>query len=157
MSLDAVASGSADGSIILHTLSDGAYERTVWHPQRHAVDLLAVSELFGHLIFYSNADCRLHTCTINGVPLHTADTGNPLHVMVLTTDSRFLVTGGAYRTSDDQPLVVWGAHDLRVVRRYIGAHCGVRSIALHPENQVMVTGLEDGSLMFFGVNLRSEA
>lgn len=31
------------GSVILHSAGEGVYERTIWHPERHPVDLLALT------------------------------------------------------------------------------------------------------------------
>ena len=52
--LDLVASGSKDGSVLLHSISNGAYERCLWHPDRHPVDLVAVAAASGTLVFCSN-------------------------------------------------------------------------------------------------------
>lgn len=153
LQLDVVASGSVDGSVILHSPGEGTYERTLWHPGRLPVDLVAVTEQYGDVIFFSNTDRRLHSFTINGLPLHSISAPTGLNALLVTPDSRFLVTGGEYRTSADHSLVVRSLPSLEVVHSYTGPHCGVCSVALHPDTQLLVTGLEDGSVMFFGIHL----
>ncbi len=52
LELDIAVSGSKDGSCIIHTLRRGKYVRSIFHPKRHEIKLLAVSSQ-GHIVMYS--------------------------------------------------------------------------------------------------------
>jgi WD40 repeat protein len=50
--LDVCVSGSNDGSCIIHNLRQGTYLRTIFHPQKHPISIVAISPN-GNIIFYS--------------------------------------------------------------------------------------------------------
>ena len=59
-----VLSGSRDGSAIVYSLRSGHYVRTLPHPTRAAIDLLALSHV-GDVVLYSLSDRILHSTGIN--------------------------------------------------------------------------------------------
>lgn len=50
--LDVCVSGSNDGSCIIHTLRNGKYIRSIYHPKHCPITLVAISPM-GHIVFYS--------------------------------------------------------------------------------------------------------
>eukprot|EP01006_Ploeotia_vitrea_P033339 TRINITY_DN65457_c0_g1_i3.p3 TRINITY_DN65457_c0_g1~~TRINITY_DN65457_c0_g1_i3.p3 ORF type:complete len:116 (-),score=18.42 TRINITY_DN65457_c0_g1_i3:60-407(-) len=100
---------------------------------------------------HTNGDQVLHLHNINGLHICSMDVMNNLNTLLITRDSRFLLTGGSYRTANDNALVVRTMHDLAELRRFTGVHCGVRAISLHRDNQLMAAAMEDGSVLFYGL------
>ena len=90
---DMCLSGSKDGTCILHNLRQGNYVRSIAHPRRCAVDLVAMSEL-GHVVMYSKDDLFLYMYNINGKPLCEVDAHEKICHMYVSSDSQYLVTGG---------------------------------------------------------------
>jgi hypothetical protein len=52
LGLDVCVSGSNDGSCIVNNFRPGTYLRSIYHPKRHPIHLIAVSSI-GHIVFYS--------------------------------------------------------------------------------------------------------
>ncbi len=57
--LDVCVSGSKDGTVIVHTLINGRYVRTIDHPDKHPIHKLVLSNQ-GLIVVYSDQDKVLH-------------------------------------------------------------------------------------------------
>jgi len=147
------ASGSTDGTVILHDLSRGRYLRTIRPPRdsslgrpltKCAVELLAVSSL-GHIVLY--CDGHLHVCTLNGHFL-ASDYGHerPLTLLV-TRDGTTLLSGGRA-----QQVVVRSMHNLArlhtIPSEVPAAGPVIHCLALsYPDEENIFVGLESGQLV----------
>lgn len=142
--LEIVVSGSKDASIILHTLRNGRYLRSLAHPSRGSIDRLVLSRN-GLLVFYSHDDLMLHVVSLNGTWLGHAEANGRLSCMAISGSGDFLVTGG-----ERGSIVVRWVHNLEVVRRYEGTGVAITSLHVTPEDCFLV-GLQDGSLLIYSV------
>jgi neurobeachin-like protein 1/2 len=113
--LDVVVSGSNDGTIILHTLREGSYIRTILvgtpaasMPTPTSSDFPAnqPSPVFrsrvhwvcvtneGYIVVYLNEEHLLYSYTINGRLLATKDVQERLYAFAPSEDGQVLITGG---------------------------------------------------------------
>jgi WD40 repeat protein len=107
--LDLVASGSDDGTIILHTLREGKYIRSITSrtdvklkpPDAAEAASLARPRIHwvgvgrnGWLCSYSHDDTSLCTHTINGRLLARRDANERLFALAFSEDGNVLLTGG---------------------------------------------------------------
>ncbi len=104
---DILVSGSIDGTLMIHTLRDGVYIRSIllgYHstssmpsitgPQVRRVTMLAISKE-GYIVAYSNDGLNLLcTYTINGRLVKMIDAGERLFAMCLSEDGNVVLTGG---------------------------------------------------------------
>jgi WD40 repeat protein len=115
LELDVVVSGSNDGTIILHTLREGSYVRTILvgtpyrnlsdsalpdtqsHPSssvlRSRIHWVCVTNE-GYIVVYLNEEHLLYSYTINGRLLATKDTKERLYAFLPSEDGQVLITGG---------------------------------------------------------------
>lgn len=105
--LDILVSGSIDGTLIIHTLREGVYVRSIllgYHsvssappiigPQVRRVTMLAISKE-GYILAYSNDGINLLcTYTINGRLVKMIDVGERLFAMCMSEDGNVVLTGG---------------------------------------------------------------
>lgn len=153
--LDMVVSGSKDRTVIVHTLRQGRYVRTIRHPNKGRIDLVAIDD-DGHIIMYSKDDLTLHAFTVNGTHLASVDTNERLHCM--RVDGTFLVTGGEKRV-----VCVRRVFNLEVVERFdlksemaamSMAPSSIRALFVTKEHpKLLLVGLADGSLVFFAAEM----
>jgi WD40 repeat protein len=89
--LDIVVSGSFGGAICVHTLRRGEFIRSVIPSpnQRASIDKIAVDN-HGRMVMHEAE--KLHTYTINGAKICSADVGERIHDMKITGE--VLITGG---------------------------------------------------------------
>jgi hypothetical protein len=138
--LDLCVSGSKDGTCMLHTVRQGGYVRSIYHPNGLAVTLLALAS-DGRIVTYSAGDLVIRMYTVNGRPLATAVAVERLGDMRVTADAQYLVSGGVQGA-----IVVRRMADLSFVYRY-RANSTVHCMTLAtPERQLLV-GLGDGKLL----------
>ena len=115
--LDVCVSGSNDGSCIIHTLCNGKYIRSIYHPKNNPISLVAISTL-GHIVFYSKVplfstyfcflrsffikfcsatkkeDLMIFVYTINGKLLAQIDAPERIEQIFIPKSSKFIVTSG---------------------------------------------------------------
>eukprot|EP00897_Mesotaenium_endlicherianum_P007795 jgi/Mesen1/7043/ME000369S06370 len=142
--LDVVVSGSQDATCIVHTLHAGRYLRTLRHPGGGAVHRLAVTK-HALVVLYSHSDVMLHTLTLGGRRLASAEANGRLSSVCVSHCGEFVVTGG-----DTGQVVVRWAHSLEVVRRYDGVGVPVTSMAVTPED-CFIVGLRDGTILVYSI------
>jgi WD40 repeat protein len=114
LELDVVVSGSNDGTIILHTLREGSYVRTILvgspnyrilssssDPSPSASSSVLRSRIHwvcvtneGYIVVYLNEEHLLHSYTINGRLLATKDIKERLYAFMPSEDGQVLITGG---------------------------------------------------------------
>jgi len=138
--LDLCVSGSADGSVIFNTLRRGNYVRSVYHPQRLPITLLALASDGSH-VSYSSHDLMLRVYSVNGRLLCEATAAEQLSDIRISADATMLVTG-----SVPGKIVVRRMHDLSVVHRFPIDAAVECVVLIEPDNYVMV-GLRDGKLL----------
>lgn len=115
--LDVVASGSNDGTVILHTLREGSYLRTILvgtsprnlsdgsiHFDSHSMGTSSTrfrSRIHwvcitneGYLVIYLDEERLLYSYTINGRLLASKDVQERLYAFIPSEDGQVLVTGG---------------------------------------------------------------
>jgi len=157
--LDTIASGSADGSVIVYTLRSGQYIRSIEHPARHAVDLVSLNAR-GCIVLYSLRDQSLHACSINHhrnqPPLASALAGERLNAIVFNGAGDVLLTAG-----DGGLVTVRSPLDLSVIQRLgpgpalPGAAearlSPLRSLGLAHDEQFVLAGTQQGTLLVWGL------
>ena len=168
---DTVASGSRDGTIILHTLRTGRYTRTItpnppptvgptsaYHVP--AIRFLSLSRQ-GTLVAYSYSvhSSTLYTFTINGRPMHAMQLTHRLYTLLLSANGQYLVVGGdgpavsVHRMADLQcvqqlPVAVVGGESVE------GGVAGVtvRCLCLTPNEQHLLAGTSTGELLIYALD-----
>ena len=168
---DIVASGSRDGTIILHTLRTGRYTRTIApnppptigpasvHPVP-AIRFLSLNRQ-GTLVAYSYSShsSTLYTFTINGRPMHTMQLSHRLYTQLLSANGQYLVVGG-----DGPAISVHRMADLQCVQQLPvavasgeaaeGGVAGVtvRCLCLTPNEQHLLAGTSTGELLIYALD-----
>lgn len=151
--LDVVVSGSEAGLICIHTARLGDFIRSfrplpVTESEGQppiAVEKLAVHSS-GNIVAHMN-DGGLHTYTVNGVLLCSADAGDKLNDMKICSSGEILVTGGlrglvVIRTIWD--LSICAALDLS---RHGPVRCiSITPAELNPAPQYFFIGSDDGMI-----------
>ena len=153
--LDLVASGGADGAVLLHTLRAGRHLRTIVPPRSNGsnaprrgtpswVCLVEANASTARVLVYCSDQLSLSSHGVNAAsnapPLATANAAERLHALVVTRDGRFLVSGG-----EKGAAVVRCVHDLSVWARYDGPGPAITSLRVTPE-ECLVAGMADGRL-----------
>jgi len=137
--LNSVISGSL-GLCIIHTLSTGEYVRHI-RLNEDSIDLLTIDPMSGHFILFSKTSSSLSLYTINGRLLIRKDTNERLHIMLLSHDGNYIITGG-----NKNRMVVRSLHQLDIVNKKITG--SISSMALFGD-RFMAIGLEkDFSFIF---------
>jgi WD40 repeat protein len=93
--LDLCLSASKDATIIVHTLSDGQFVRSIYHPRQLEINLVYFSNN-GYLVYYSAQDRSLYSCNLNGTFVTSAEVGDSVTRCVISPDDKFLITAGNY-------------------------------------------------------------
>jgi WD40 repeat protein len=160
--LDLVASGGADGAVLLHTLREGRHLRTVRAPRKklqgdagagaaddHAgtpgwLRLVEATTSTARLLVYCADTLLISSHGINApcsaAPLATASASERLHAFAVTSDARFLLTGG-----EKGIVVVRMVHDLSIWAKYDGPGPGMTALCVTPE-ECIVGGMADGRI-----------
>ena len=141
--LDVTVSGSAGGRICVHTLRRGEFVRSINPPSesRAPVAKLAMDN-HGRMVVHMG-DGKLHTYTINGTRICSADAGERLHDMKITGE--VLLTGG-----DRCHVYIRDLMSLRVLSGLdLSRHGPIRCISLTPGDlnpipQHLFIGSDDG-------------
>lgn len=142
--LDIVISGSKDGTCIFHTLREGRYVRSIWHPSGIPLSKLLVSH-HGRIVVYAENDLSLHIYSINGKHLAFSECNGRLNCMKLSRCGDFLVCAG-----DHGYITLRSMHSLEVVRRYEGIGKAIISLAVTPE-ECFLAGTKDGSILVYSI------
>ena len=137
---DVVLSGSKDGSCILHNLKDGTYLRSLYHPTRCAIDLVAISSL-GHVVFYSGEDSTVFVHTLNGDFVASAMAEGEIRDLCVSRDGKYLILGNRQGT-----LSVYVLFTMECLQR-IPVGGPVVSITLTPDEVGLIVALSNGSLV----------
>lgn len=146
--LDVVVSGSADGTVLVHSLMTGRYIRTLQLPASVPPTLLRVAPYLGLILAHSHSDLQLHVLTINGRHLVSADTHERLSAAELSPDGRLLLTAGNQGT-----VTLRWLHSLQVVLRYDAGRGPLTALAITPED-CFLAGSAEGSLVLFAPDPR---
>uniref|UniRef100_A0A162A6C6 BEACH domain-containing protein n=1 Tax=Daucus carota subsp. sativus TaxID=79200 RepID=A0A162A6C6_DAUCS len=142
--LDAVISGSKDGTCIVHTLRDGRYVRSLRHPSGIPVSKLVASH-HGRIVFYADEDLSLHLYSINGKQLATAECNGRLHCIKLSSCGEFMLSAG-----DQGQIVVRSMKSLEVIQRYNGVGKVITALTVTPE-ECFLAGTNDGTLLVYSM------
>eukprot|EP00164_Ancoracysta_twista_P003908 GFYU01005239.1.p1 GENE.GFYU01005239.1~~GFYU01005239.1.p1 ORF type:complete len:1869 (-),score=444.28 GFYU01005239.1:22-4860(-) len=151
--LDIVASGSKDGTCIVHTVRNGKYVRTIApypnSPQAQ-VHLVAISSQ-GKIITYSLDVLMLHLYSINGDQLASIDVYERLNHIVFTGPGDHFLTGGEKGVINLRQ--TW---NLRRVHEYQQTDQSVKGvpvtgIAIAAGSQHVLAGFQNGVLQVYGL------
>lgn len=139
--LDLLASGSADGAIVLHRVRKGKYVRRVPYPGHHPVHLLHFCAETGNIVAHSWGNRALHTFSLNGRPLATVPRlPERLYALACTADGALLLTGGGRGV-----VGVRQVHSLELLREVRIGHGPIRCLSFTPDHQYLLVGSEDGT------------
>ncbi|KAK3235248.1 hypothetical protein CYMTET_54533 [Cymbomonas tetramitiformis] len=141
--LDLVVSGAEDGRLLFHTVRRGRHLRTLRVSSTTVPDHVSISAAAGLILTYSHKDLSMHTYTVNGQHVASADTCERLNALATTNDGKFVVTGG-----EKGIVIVRHSHNLQIHCRFEGAHAPITALAV-TEEQCFVVGLADGSLLLW--------
>ena len=150
--LDIIVSGSKDGILAVHCISDGRRIRVWSYPNKAAPSLISLSKA-GDIFVVSNVSHTLHMFSVNGATIGSADlhTRNVASVVV-TVDSQHVLLAG-----DDRIVAVRSTSDLRVVKHHVidehhGAICCMELGFDH-----LICGMEDGNIVVLNAILTSSS
>ncbi|CAI7858391.1 unnamed protein product [Closterium sp. NIES-54] len=101
----------------------------------------------GIIVAYSETDLLLHSASINGEWLASADVSERIGAMATTVCGEFLVTGG----SSFGGVVVRSIFTLEEIVRFDGQGVPVTSLYVAPEECILV-GLQDGRILTYSVD-----
>lgn len=142
--LDAVISGSKDGTCIVHTLREGRYVRSLRHPSGSPLSKLVASR-HGQIVFYADEDLSLHLYSINGKQLATSVSDGRLHCVELSTCGEFLLSAG-----DQGNIMVHSMKSLEVVSKYNGVGKIITSLNV-PQEECFLAGTNNGCLLVYSI------
>ncbi|GAB4815481.1 hypothetical protein N2152v2_002527 [Parachlorella kessleri] len=149
--LDLVVSGAADGTLLVHTLLQGRYVRTLRLPggaSPPAPTSLLLAPSLGLLLAHSHSDLQLHALSINGRHLVSAPTHERLAVLAPSPDGRLVLTAG----TNGVVTLRW-LHSLQVVLRYDAGRGPLTALAVTPED-CFLAGTAEGSVVLFAPDPR---
>ena len=148
--LDIVASGDSDGCVLIHTLTEGSYIRTIEHPLRNQVNIVKISS-DGHILIHSEKDCTLHLFTINGRHIISVDINDRLKSIEITPDSKYVICGGMKKQ-----VTIRRLYDLAELHTFETCSSEIKTITLANPTDVtyreFVAGLADGSVHFYPID-----
>jgi WD40 repeat protein len=120
--LDTVVSGDAAGLVILHTLLEGTYVRTIRFQQ--PIDLVKISSE-GHVVVHTAKNCMLYVFNLNGTMLSKMDTNDRLRTCTITPDAKYVITGGMKKT-----ITIRQLYDLRELHAFEPLSSDIQSVSL---------------------------
>lgn len=148
--LDIVASGDTDGCVLIHTLSEGTYIRTIEHPLRNTLHIVKISS-DGHLLMHSETDCSLHLFTINGKHIKSLDVNDRLKSIEITPDAKYAICGGIKKQ-----VTIRRLYDLAELHTFETCTSEIKAITLaHPTDDYyreVVVALADGTVHFYPID-----
>eukprot|EP00854_Cymbomonas_tetramitiformis_P008121 gene8121-9651_t len=115
-----VVSGAEDGRLLFHTVRRGRHLRTLRVSSTTVPDHVSISAAAGLILTYSHKDLSMHTYTVNGQHVASADTCERLNALATTNDGKFVVTGG-----EKGIVIVRHSHNLQIHCRFEGAHAPI--------------------------------
>lgn len=127
--IDTVVSGDANGHVILHTLLSGTYVRTLTFDQ--PVDLVKISSE-GYIVVHTAKNCMLYVFTLNGFLLCKMDMGDRIRTCVITSDSKYIITGGMKKA-----IIIRQLHDLRELHAFEPFSGDIQCIDLVKQDKIM--------------------
>ncbi|KAK1395990.1 Beach domain-containing protein b [Heracleum sosnowskyi] len=142
--LDAVISGSKDGTCIVHTVREGRYVRSLRNPSGSPLSKLVASR-HGQVVFYADEDLSLHLYSINGKHLATSVCNGRLHCVELSTCGEFLLCAG-----DQGNILVRSMKSLEVVTKYNGVGKIITSLTM-PQEECILAGTNNGCLLVYSI------
>ncbi len=138
--LDLLASGSADGAIVLHRVRKGKYVQRIPYPGGHPVHLLHLCPETGNMVAHSWADRSLHAFSLNGHPLaRVPHLPERLYALAATADGALLLTGGQRGV-----VGIHHVHSLEQIHEVHIGHGPIRCLNFTPDHQYLLVGSEDG-------------
>eukprot|EP00026_Physarum_polycephalum_P014576 Phypoly_transcript_15108.p1 GENE.Phypoly_transcript_15108~~Phypoly_transcript_15108.p1 ORF type:complete len:180 (-),score=28.41 Phypoly_transcript_15108:229-768(-) len=156
--MDIVASGSRDGTCIIHSLISGKYLRSL--SLSDSVDLVKISPTGdiatfskrrrGDIINYCATTGVLWGHTINGQPMGS-EAVEAIDCFIFDRAGRFLITG-SHAGGEKAVQVRQMTTTLPIIYRF-ACESGVRALELVCDQKYLVVSLEDGKLMVFECNL----
>ncbi|KDO24135.1 hypothetical protein SPRG_22262 [Saprolegnia parasitica CBS 223.65] len=115
--MDLVLSASRDGTIIVHTLSNGRYIRTLRpDASRHARLTYVGLSTYGSILTYCDSSSTLYRYSINGDCLASRFVDQKAQAFALTQDGDAILLGGRGQT-----ITVYRVHDLSIQREFDGS------------------------------------
>ena len=142
--VDLCVSGSADGTVVVHSVHKGRFVRS-YRPAASggaghsaAVRLLSISAS-GYIITYTDAQV-LYTHTINGLRIARAEATQRVAAIAIAQQGELGVCGGTAGYVE-----VYTLHDLQVQRTInLAGESPVRSLSFSPDYQYLFIGQDDG-------------
>nr|XP_023422800.1 LOW QUALITY PROTEIN: neurobeachin-like protein 1 [Cavia porcellus] len=158
--LDMAASGSRDGTVIIHTIKKGQYMRTL-RPRCESSLLLTIPNLAisweGHIVIYSSTEEKTSLKDKNALHLFSIN-GKYLESQVLKEQiSDMCVIGEHIVTGSLQGLLcIRDLHSLNVSITALDMRLPIHCICVTKECSHILVGLEDGKLIVVGVGKPAE-
>jgi len=143
--LDVVVSGSNDGSCIVHNLRQGTYLRTIFHPQKQPISIIAISSN-GYIIFYSKEDLLIYVFDVNGNLICSLDSHERLRLIYLPHSWNMMITAAFDGTLSFRQIT-----DLKCITKMTLPQA-VTSISMSKDEGYLLAALEDGHLMIVSID-----
>ena len=144
--LGLVFSGSKDGTVLIHTtLGDLLHSLD---PPRPGLTPLHLAVSRDGRLFVAYEKSIVVAFSINGRPLTAIDISDSIKALVTTRDGRFLFMG-----TDSGIVHIWQAETLTLLYTFPRCDSGVRSLAISHDQRFILSGMSNGSLVVFNLDL----
>ena len=97
LDLDVCVTCSKDCSIIVHSLSNGHYIRTIYHPRQQEIRFASVTNS-GYVTYFSPSDRSLYVCNVNGLFVTCTKVDDVLNGLVFSQDEKYVISYGSVLT-----------------------------------------------------------
>ncbi|KAJ6227546.1 beige/beach-related [Anaeramoeba flamelloides] len=135
--LDTVITGSKDQTLIIHSLQQGNYIRTI--KCSSVPKMIKILDNGSFLVYFPDKS-NMKLFTLNGKPINIIPIYEQIMDWKLTRDKKYLITVG-----NKGSLIIRGSFHLNQLERY-NFKSGLTSLALSQTNEIIVIGLKNGSI-----------
>lgn len=146
--LSIIVSGSEDGQVLLHTLSDGSFVRSVHTPLHSPISNILIGKLTGNIVVHSAACAYTGSLSINGAMLASTSELEDVSALQIAYLEGFGAEVLLVGMSNGE-LHFLQLSSLKPLRKPVdigGVPSAIRSIEVSPDQMAIFVGSEDGQI-----------
>ncbi|KAJ6246944.1 beige/beach-related [Anaeramoeba flamelloides] len=132
-----VVSSSKSNKILVHTITNGKFIRSIKHQSNCVISMLKIAH-DGKILIYSD---KIYLYSLNGKLIQIEDSIYPLTCWVITKDNRFLITGNLKGVVQ----IRW-LYNLKIIKSFIFGN-SISNISLSGNQQFILITFNNGEIL----------